>query len=266
MPMHHSLYETLRITSEDGIDVLTLCRPHKLNAVSITMAEELNTYFVGLQRERSVRVVIICGEGKHFCAGFDLEDVPHITRNTEEALRLQRVMADIVLNMRRCPQPVIALMHGAACGAGFAIALAADVRYAADDACMNVAMSRIGLTGCDMGISYFLPRAVGISNAAELMMTGRFADAALALRTGIVSQVMPRGALTAAGAALAREMTSMSPEGLRLTKDGLNASQATSSLEAVVALEDRAQVICIQRYMKEGVAAFLEKRTPKYAP
>lgn len=265
MKQNENAYETLKVVHDSGVDSLTLNRPAALNAVNTVMADELSDYFLRLQHNELVRVVVLAGAGAHFCAGFDLEDVPLITSGTQRALRMQRTMADIVRNMRRCPQPIIALMHGAAAGAGFAIALAADVRYAAESARMNVAMSRIGLTGCDMGISYFLPRAVGTSNAAELMMTGRFADAAHALRTGMVSRVIAQDELAPAGASLAREMTSMSRAGLSLTKEGLNVSQGAGSLEAVLALEDRGQVLCIEQYMREGVAAFRAKRPPNYS-
>jgi enoyl-CoA hydratase len=105
-------------------------------------------------------------------------------------MRRQRAFAEIILRMRRCPQPIITLLHGATTGAGLAFALTSDVRYSAEGAKMNVAMSKIGVTGCDIGISYFLPRAVGTSNAAEMMMGGRFVDASKALRIGLVSDVV----------------------------------------------------------------------------
>jgi len=129
---------------------------------------------------------------------------------------------------------------------------------------MNVAMARIGLTGCDMGISYFLPRLVGSSLAAELMMTGRFIDAARAERTGLVSEVVPAENLRAHVTALAEEMLKMSPSGLRFTKEGLIAAIDANSLDQVIALEDRGQIITIHQHMKEGVAAFREKRAANY--
>jgi enoyl-CoA hydratase/carnithine racemase len=179
-------------------------------------------------------------------------------------LGLQRQMSEIVLRMRRCPQPIIGLVRGAACGAGFALVLAADVRYAGVDARMNVAMAKIGLTGCDMGISYFLTRTVGASTAAELMMSGRFVDARRALSTGLVSEVVDVNRLEDTAETLSMEMLAMSPVGLRLTKEGIAFASDASSLEAVIAMEDRGQVLCFGPYMREGVAAFREKRTPRY--
>jgi enoyl-CoA hydratase/carnithine racemase len=130
---------------------------------------------------------------------------------------------------------------------------------------MNVAMARVGLTGCDMGISYFLPRAIGTSNAAELMMGGRFINAQRALRTGLVSEIAPREQLDALADAMAADMLRMAPLALRLTKDGLNLSQDAGGLDAAIAVEDRNQVLCIGPYLKEGASAFLEKRAPNYA-
>lgn len=257
-------FKTLLAEHETGVLWLTLNRPDGFNAMNPDMVSELRGLFDALLDDLSIRVVVLRGAGKHFCAGLDLDDMEAITANVSSTARTQRAYSKLIMSMRRCPQPIIALMHGAAAGAGFAIALAADVRYAAEGARMNVAMAKIGLTGTDMGISYFLPRAVGTSNAAELMMGGRFADATKALRIGLVSDVVPSGQLDATGRKLAEEMIAMSPLGLRLTKEGLNMAQDAGSLAAVVAVEDRAQIICIGHYMKEGAAAFKEKRRANY--
>ncbi len=258
-------YETLSIEHRNGVDWLTLDRPEQFNALNGAMIEDLLDYFGGLYFDHRVRVVVLRGAGKHFCAGLDLNETATFTSGIVAGARGQRRVAEIILRMRRCPQPVIALVQGAATGAGLAFTLAADVRYAAENARFNVAMARIGLTGCDVGISYFLPRAVGAGNAAEMMMTGRFVDAAKALRSGLVSEVVAADALAEAGAALAAEMAAMSPLGLRLTKEGLNMAQDAGSLEAVIALEDRGQVMCLGPFLEEGAAAFLEKRPPRYS-
>ncbi len=260
-----SAYETIAIDRREGVDWLTLNRPDQFNALNRRMMEELSDYFGGLYFNHAVRVVVLRGAGRHFCAGLDLNEAGDFAASVPAGARGQRRVAEIIMRMRRCPQPIIALVQGAAAGAGLAFALAADVRYAAEGARMNVAMSKIGLTGCDIGISYFLPRAVGASNAAEMMMGGRFVDAAKALRIGLVSEVVAKDALDATGKALADEMIAMSPLGLRLTKEGLNMSQDAGSLEAVIALEDRGQVLCLGPFIEEGAAAFLEKRPPRYS-
>jgi enoyl-CoA hydratase len=141
------------------------------------------------------------------------------------------------------------------------MALAADVRIAAESTRMNAAFIRLGLSACDVGVSYFLPRIVGASVAAELLLTGDFIDAARAERVGLVSRVVPDAELDDAARSLAESMLRNSPLGLKLTKEVLKLSLDAGSLEQVVALEDRNQVIAASsRDFREGVAAFLEKR------
>jgi enoyl-CoA hydratase len=174
-------------------------------------------------------------------------------------------VSEVFMRMRRCPQPIICLAHGATTGGGFAFALACDVRIVASDVKMNVAMVKVGLTGCDVGISYFLPRAVGSSVAAELMMTGRMVSAQRALALGLVSEVVEPDALEAAGRAMAEDMLNASPLGLRLTKEGLRLNADAPSLEAAIALEDRGQILCASAgFFEEGIAAFLERRAAQY--
>ncbi len=130
---------------------------------------------------------------------------------------------------------------------------------------MNAAFIRIGLSACDVGVSYFLPRMVGASVAAELLLTGNFIEAARAERLGLVSRVVPDAALQTAADALAADMLRNSPVGLRLTKECLNASLDAGSLEQVIAMEDRNQVLCVQTEdFREGIGAFLGKRAPAY--
>lgn len=254
----------IEVEREGEIEWLTLARPDKLNTLNIGLTEALYHYFGTLPDRQDVRVVVLRGAGRHFCAGFDLDDVDQMTASVEQGLRMQRRLSDIVVRMRRCPQPVVGLLHGAVCGGGLALALGCDVRYAAPGTRMNVAMAKVGLTGSDMGISYFLPRAVGPAIAAELMYTGRFIEAERALRVGLVNDVVAQDQLADVARQLAQEMLAMSPVGLRLTKDGLAMAQEATSLAAVIGLEDRSQTICFDAYMKEGVAAFREKRAPNY--
>ena len=263
--MQYAAFETLSVRAVGGIHHLTLNRPERLNSISARMAHELTEYFGLLQLDHAVRVVVLRGAGRHFCAGLDLTEAADIASGVASAMRTQQLYSGIIQHMRRCPQPIIALVQGAASGGGFALALASDVRFSSDDARMNVAMAKVGLTGCDMGISYFLPRAIGTSNAAELMMGGRFISAQKALRTGLVSEIVPREQLDSLAEAMATDMLRMSPLGLRLTKDGLNVSQDAGGLDAAIAVEDRNQVLCIEPYLKEGASAFLEKRAPNYS-
>lgn len=257
-------WRCIQVTRDGDVEWLSLSRPDNFNALNLAITQELYDYFGSLPDRQDVRVVVLRGTGKHFCAGYDLEDVDQLTVSVDQGLRLQRQLSGVVLRMRRCPQPIVGLLQGAACGGGFALALGCDVRFAAPNARMNVAMAKIGLTGCDMGISYFLPRAVGPAIAAELMYTGRFVNAERALRIGLVNDVVPEDKLADTANELLQDMLAMSPVGLRLTKDGLAMAQETSNLATVMALEDRGQVMCFDAFMKEGVAAFRENRAPNY--
>ena len=145
------------------------------------------------------------------------------------------------------------------------MALAADIRIAAEGTKMNAAFIKLGLSACDMGVSYFLPRLVGVSVASELMLTGRFIHAERALATGLVSDVVPKDKLEETARGYVADMLRTSPLGLKLTKDCLNHAVDAGSLEAAIAIEDRNQILCVQSpNFVEGVAAFLEKRDPKY--
>ncbi len=257
-------WRCIEVQRDGAVEWLTLSRSDNFNALNLALTQELYDYFGSLPDRQDVRVVVLRGAGKHFCAGYDLEDVDQLTVSLDQGLRLQRQLSGVVMRMRRCPQPVIGLLQGAACGGGFALALGCDIRFAAPNTRMNVAMAKIGLTGCDMGISYFLPRAVGPAIAAELMYAGRFVNAERALRIGLVNDVMEEDKLEQCARELLQEMLAMSPVGLRLTKDGLAMAQETSNLATVMALEDRGQAMCFEAFMKEGVAAFREKRVPNY--
>lgn len=268
-------YETLDIRVDNHVCWLTLNRPASLNAMSRQLVTDLRAFFTELPERRDIRVVIMKGSGRAFCAGLDLKEAaqPQASQGDKrdgnpvsKGMRMQRRIADLVMMMRRAPQPFIACVHGAASGGGFALALAADVRIAGESARMNAAFIRIGLSACDIGVSYFLPRLVGASLASELLLTGRFIEAKRALSTGLVSDVVPDAELDAAGEALAREILENSPLGVRLTKEALAMSLDAGSLEQVIAMEDRNQILCSQSPdVIEGMRAFLEKRPPQYS-
>jgi enoyl-CoA hydratase/carnithine racemase len=264
-------YETLEIRKEESILWLTLNRPHNLNALSAKMVSELEEFLAGLRDDHETRVVIMRGAGRAFCAGLDLKEQNRggpeaLGRTTTAVYESQRRMSDLTVAIRRAPQPFIAAIKGPAAGGGFALALACDCRIAGESTRMNAAFIRIGLTACDMGVSYMLPRAVGSSVAYELLLTGRFIDAKRALATGLVSELVPDSEVDAAAAKLAHDMIETSPLGLRMTKECLSANIDAPSLEAAVAMEDRNQVLCVRAgYIDEGARAFVEKRKPKYA-
>ena len=261
-------YEHLIVDLKDDVAWVTMNRPERLNALNPKLVEELRDFFVGLYWRRDVRVVVLRGAGKAFCAGLDLKDRSgsNADRTVGNSLTGQRRISEIVIAMRRCPQPIIACVDGAASGGGFALALASDVRIATPTLRMNAAFIRIGLSACDIGVSYFLPRMVGSSVAAEYMLTGRFIDAERAYGLGLISRIVAPEALEAEARAFAADMLHATPLGLRLTKEALNHAIDAGGLEAVIAMEDRNQILCAQDdNFAEGVRAFLEKRPPNYA-
>jgi 1,4-dihydroxy-2-naphthoyl-CoA synthase len=260
-------YETIRIEKRGDADWVTLNRPDALNAISLQMVHELTDYFDRLFNDDNVRVVVLRGAGRAFCAGLDIKEFSEGRKDPVPfggGFGFQGYLANVYVKMRRCPQPIIAAVNGAASG-GFAFARASDVRIAADSARMNAAFIKLGLSACDMGVSYFLPRAVGSSIAAELMMTGRFITAKRALATGLVSEVVPDDQLDAAAEQMVQEMLAASPRGLRMTKEGLSLAIDAPSLEAAMAIENRNQLMTsASPNVAEGMRAFLEKRPPNY--
>src|SRR5271154_5243538 len=263
-------YQALDVTRDGAVTWLSLNRPQSLNALNVTITEELHDFVAGLNHDRITRVVVMRGAGRAFCAGLDLKEqggsgVGELGHSITGTFEMQRRLRSLVIAIRRAPQPFIAAVRGAASGGGFALALAADVRIATPSARFNAAFIRIGLSACDMGVSYFLPRVVGLSVASELMLTGRFINAQRALATGLVSELVDEAELDAAAGKLAQEMTETSPLGLRLTKECLAMSIDAGSLEQAVAIEDRNQVLCVRAgYIEEGARAFLEKRKPRF--
>ena len=260
-------YEHLDVVIENEVAWATMNRPERLNALNPKLVDELRDFFVGLYWRRDVRVVVLRGAGRAFCAGLDLKDRSgsNAERTVGESLTGQRKISEIVMAMRRCPQPIIACVDGAASGGGFALALASDVRIATPTLKMNAAFIRIGLSACDIGVSYFLPRMVGSSVAAEYMLTGRFLGAERAYQLGLISRIVEPEALEAEARAFAKDMLHATPLGLRLTKEALNHAIDANGLEAAIAMEDRNQILCVQDGdFGEGIRAFLEKREPVY--
>ena len=259
--------DTLIIERRGDIEIATLNRPEALNALDPELTETLHNYFVGLHDRTDVRVVILRGAGRGFCAGLDIK--AERAKNEENpvlrTLKTQTNIGNIYRRMRSCPQPIISLAHGAACGGGLSLLLASDVRIGTPSLKMNAAYIKIGLGGADMGSSYFLPRLVGVSLASEMILTGRFIYADRALSSGLVSEIVEEDALLDAGLAMAEEMLLTAPYGLRLTKQALNFAVDAQSLDAAMAIEDRQQVILSATDdHREAMSAFVEKRRPHY--
>jgi len=276
-------FETLKFEErENGIAILTLNRPDNLNAISIQLLEDFNEVLDYLYGNFDCRVLILTGSGRAFCAGTDLKEAAVLTSaksppkyrhlqclNMGESIKTnffgQKFGANTIIKMRQIPQPIIAAVNGAASGGGFAFVMAADIRIASEKAKFNNAFIKIGFSGCDFGSSYFLPRLIGLSRAAEFLYTGRFFDAVEAERIGFVSRVVPENELMKSAIELAENLLEKSPLGLRLTKEAININIDAPSLEAAVLLENRNQVITgNSKDIFEGVTSFFEKRKPKY--
>lgn len=249
----------------DGIAILLMNRPDKLNALNGELSTALNEALSRIAEDDSVRVVVLSGSGRAFCAGGDLGAIGkgRERNETAELGPILRSGMQAVLKMRLMPQPVIAAVNGAAAGAGMNIALAADIRIAADTASFGQNFSRVGLFP-DYGGTYFLPELVGPSVAAEMFYTGEMIDAQAALRLGIVSRVVPSAQLEAEVNTLAQRISQGPPIAIRAVKKVLFGSQK-DDLTKALEHEVEQQIKCFQSEdCSEGIRAFFEKRSPKF--
>jgi len=256
-------YKSITVRREGAIDWITLNRPAQLNAITQSMFTELYTYFKSLANDGECRVVVLQGAGRAFCAGMDIKE----TLNGGDALAgadgkdtLEPLLFDLVPAMRDCPQPVIGLINGPAAGGGFAIALACDVRIASTNARLLTAFTKVGMSGCEMGVTFFLPRIVGMGIATELMYTSRTVDANRALAIGLVSEVVAPEQLDEAGRAMAKDMLSATPLGLRRTKEVFNLCLGLTDLKAVMKIEGDTQGKLARLYLEERMKNFVDKK------
>jgi enoyl-CoA hydratase len=254
----------------DGIAQITMNRPDKLNAMTAEMVEQLHEAVTTVGRDRDTRVVILTGAGRGFCAGLDLGgygDAPGFAWNgaVEKGFAIQKHIASLIPRLRSIPQPVIAAVNGPASGGGFALVLGSDIRIAAQSAKFNAAFIRIGLSACDIGTSWLLPRLVGAARAQELMLTGRLFDAEEALRIGLVVDAVPDEALMDAAFAKAEEIKLNTPLGVALTKEGMWTALEIPGLQAAIDLENRQQIMAsFSDDAREARRAKSERRAPDY--
>ena len=250
---------------------LTLNRPEELNAMTSELCEALHVALRRIAAERAARAVILTGAGRGFCAGVDLRGYGAAPGNDgsdepRDRLANQEHMSTLILELRALPQPVIAAVNGPAAGLGLALALGCDIRYAAAPAVFRAAFINIGVSNCDMGTSWLLPRLIGASRSHELMLTGRRLGAEEALRIGLVADVLEDGKLLERALEAATQIASLAPWGVRLTKQGMWAALEIPSQRAAVEYEDRQQIMAtFGRALPEAVGAFLEKRPAEFA-
>jgi len=216
------------------------------------------------------RVVILTGAGRGFCAGLDLTGfgkAPHSDHlgPTQQGFGVQKLIASLIPKLRSLPQPVIAAVNGAAAGGGFALVLGSDIRLAARSAKFNAAFVRIGLSACDIGTSWLLPRIVGVARAQELMLTGRIFQSDEAHRIGLVVDVVDDDQLLDAALAKAAEVMQNSPFGIALTKEGMWSALEIPGMQAAIDLENRQQIMAsATKDHREAMTAFLERRPPSF--
>jgi enoyl-CoA hydratase len=266
-----------------AIAVLTVNRPQRRNALDSQTLVDLHRALDGLNGDPALRAIVVTGAGVSFCSGADLKSqpddlsdsggVPYAELRSTAAstvavtMAAQELMASAFEKIHRLRVPVIAAVNGFALGGGFALALACDIRYAAESATFGAIFIRHGVSACDMGTSYFLPRLVGASRAAELMLTGRVFDAAEALAIGLVLEVVDAASLLDTAIAKAREISQNSPLAVWMTKETMWQTIDSPSLRHALDLENRTQVMCTGNGdLANSFAAFRDDGAAQWKP
>lgn len=251
---------------ENNVAYITLNRPERLNALTFEVYRELTDTFAALKDEKEVRCVVIKGEGRAFCSGGDVHDIigELFSRDMQGLLEFTRMTCELVKNIRTLPKPVIASLNGTTAGAGACIALASDIRIAAEEAKIAFLFVRVGLSGADMGAAFLLPRVVGLSKATELLMTGNFVSAEEAKEIGLYNRVVALSELEDETKSFAEKLAAGPAFSLAMTKELINREMETS-LDTALEWEAQAQAICMQHPdYREAYEAFVEKRQPKF--
>ncbi|MET7446157.1 enoyl-CoA hydratase family protein [Streptomyces sp. NPDC017201] len=259
-------WKHLRLTTDDGVATVTLARPEKLNALTFGAYADLRDLLAELSRERSVRALVLAGEGRGFCSGGDVDEIIGATlaMDTAQLLDFNRMTGQVVRALRECPFPVVAAVHGVAAGAGAVLALAADFRIAAPSARFAFLFTAVGLSGGDMGAAYLLPRVVGLGHATRILMLGEPVRAPEAERIGLISELTGEGEADTRGAALARRLADGPALALAQTKALLTA-ELDMPLAASVEMDAATQALLMNgEDYAEFHAAFTEKRPPKW--
>lgn len=273
-----------RVTQVDpGIIHIELTRPHRRNALSSNVIADLHREIDRIGGDPSIRVVIVSGQGASFCAGADIKADPTDSDATEgtavgalfgaarsdlvRSLAAQELMASLFEKIHRLRQPVIAAINGHAHGGGFALALACDIRIASHSASFGAVFIKRGISACDMGTSYFLPRLVGAARSAELMLTGRVFDAAEAHHMGLVVDVVDEADLLQRALHTARLIAENSPLAVWMTKETMWQTLDSPSLRSALDIENRTQIMCTTSgEATAAFQAFIEHRRPEWSP
>jgi enoyl-CoA hydratase len=252
-------------TPRPGITQLTLNRPDRLNALTYELVDELHTALDAVHADNDCRVLIITGAGRGFCAGLDLNGFGRVPGTEDQGrpqqgLAVQQFIARLVPHLRSLRQPVVAAVNGPAAGGGLALALASDVRICGRSAKFSTAFVRLGISGCDIGVSWLLPRLIGASRAWELMLTGRVFEAEEADRLGLVTRVVEDAVLVEEALSVAGLIAANSPMGVWMTKEVMWSNLEVGSLQAGIDLENRTQILTASTEdSQRAMAAFLSR-------
>jgi enoyl-CoA hydratase/carnithine racemase len=258
---HSFLYD-----ERDGVAQITFNRPERLNSLTFEVYRELTDLFAALRGRDAVRAVVITGQGRGFCSGGDVEEIigELFRRDTGGLLEFTRMTCELIRNIRLLPKPVIAALNGTVAGAGAVIALAADLRIAAETAKIAFLFVKVGLAGADMGAAFLLPKVVGLGRATEMLYAGDFISAEQAAQFGLYNRVVPAAALDAEARAWAERLAAGPAFALGMTKAALN-RELHMSLEAALEAEAEAQAICmLNPDFREAYEAFRDKRKPVF--
>ena len=260
------MYDNIKVTLDAGVATVTLNRPEKLNAFAGHMRRDLAEALEQAASDKAVRVVVVTGAGRGFCAGADVKFMQELMErdDVEEFRRLLGAGRRVLTTIRQMAKPVVASVNGPAYGAGFNLALACDIRVASETASFSQSFVKVGLHP-DWGGTYFLPRVVPTNIACEMFFLGEAFDAQKALQFGIVNRVVPEAELPAATRELAERLSDAPHASIAAAKRAVYLSEA-ESLERMLQYETEAQIQCFQsREARERVRAFLERREPRAA-
>jgi enoyl-CoA hydratase/carnithine racemase len=251
---------------EGGVVVLRLDRPDRLNALTFDIYEGLRDVFAQLASKQDARSVILTGTGHGFCSGGDVEDIiGALFAFDEKGLHaFTTLTCDVVANMRRAPQPIVAALNGTVAGAGAALAVASDLRVAVPSAKISFLFTKVGLSGADMGACHLLPRLIGLGRATELLLLGDPLPAEEAHKSGLYNRLVEPDALMDNARELAQRLAQGPRMGLFVTKETLDA-QSGMELEEALEWDARVQAECMTHPdFREAYEAFKEKRKPAF--
>ena len=258
--------EHFALSVDEGVACVTLNRPERKNPLTFESYFELGEFFRDLQYADDVHSVVVTGAGGNFCSGGDVHEIigPLVDMDTASLLDFTRMTGDLVLAMRRCPQPIVAAVEGICAGAGAIIAMASDIRIGTPESKTAFLFVRVGLAGCDMGACAILPRIIGHGRASELLYTGRSMDGNEARENGFFNRVVPKGEALASATSLARDLASGPTFAHGLTKKMLH-QEWDMSIDAAIESEAQAQALAMHTQdFRRAYEAFVAKERPVF--